>query len=236
MLRALVLFLAWGGGLGAALPGGQAPQNQFCPVLTEEKVDPEISIVHEGRTIGFCCERCVKKFRAAPAAYLGNLPGLSPLDGLPRKAEAQGLARLARLLGKLHPAAVHFPIALLLAAAVAEILHVRTRKGVFRQGARFAAAAGAITAALAAPLGWAAASHTPFPPSLGETLEWHERLGIGTAVASAVCALLSESSARRPGKRLRGAYLTSLFVAAGLAAAAGYFGGTLVFGSDHFRW
>ncbi len=43
-------------------------------------------------------------------------------------AEVTGPARFIQWLGKFHPIVVHFPIALLVAAAVAELLHMATNK------------------------------------------------------------------------------------------------------------
>ena len=42
------------------LPGSSDPPiNKMCPVMTDEEVDPEITLVHQGKTVAFCCDRCV---------------------------------------------------------------------------------------------------------------------------------------------------------------------------------
>jgi len=47
--------------------------NKVCPV-TKEAVDPKIETVqYKGLTIGFCCEDCVKEFKANPEKYAANL-------------------------------------------------------------------------------------------------------------------------------------------------------------------
>ena len=47
--------------------------NKFCPV-TREAVDPKVPTVeYNGMTIGFCCEDCVKEFKAHPEKYTANL-------------------------------------------------------------------------------------------------------------------------------------------------------------------
>lgn len=47
--------------------------NKVCPVKGEE-VDPEAPTVeYQGKTIGFCCPGCDKKFRAEPEKYMKNL-------------------------------------------------------------------------------------------------------------------------------------------------------------------
>jgi len=47
--------------------------NKFCPV-TREPVDPKVPTVqYDGKTIGFCCEDCIKDFKADPEKYMKNL-------------------------------------------------------------------------------------------------------------------------------------------------------------------
>jgi len=47
--------------------------NKICPV-TREAVDPKVPTVqYKGLTIGFCCEDCVKDFKADPEKYMANL-------------------------------------------------------------------------------------------------------------------------------------------------------------------
>jgi YHS domain-containing protein len=47
--------------------------NKLCPV-TKEAVDPKIQTVeYKGMTIGFCCEDCIKEFKADPDKYAANL-------------------------------------------------------------------------------------------------------------------------------------------------------------------
>jgi len=48
------------------------PVNKICPVGGEE-VDPAVTTTYEGKTIGFCCEKCVAKFNKTPEKYLKNL-------------------------------------------------------------------------------------------------------------------------------------------------------------------
>ena len=51
--------------------------NSTCPVMTDEPVDPKITLKFRGKTIAFCCERCRKKFKANPDRYLAALPQLA---------------------------------------------------------------------------------------------------------------------------------------------------------------
>lgn len=43
-----------------------------CPV-TGETVDPKITVEHDGKTVSFCSEGCVKKFTASPDSYKSGL-------------------------------------------------------------------------------------------------------------------------------------------------------------------
>ena len=53
-----------------------------CPVsgekLGEGDMGEPVTISYKGRTVKFCCNRCVKKFEADPAKYLAKLPGEQP--------------------------------------------------------------------------------------------------------------------------------------------------------------
>jgi len=47
--------------------------NAYCPVMGDE-VDPETKTVeYKGKTIGFCCGGCIKKFNKDPEKHLKNL-------------------------------------------------------------------------------------------------------------------------------------------------------------------
>ena len=51
-----------------------APINKFCPVETENPVDVTVpTFVYEGKTIGFCCEDCLPKFKKNPKAFMKDL-------------------------------------------------------------------------------------------------------------------------------------------------------------------
>lgn len=49
-----------------------APINTKCPV-EHEAIDPKITYVYEGKTIGFCCASCIDTFKKDPAKYLKDL-------------------------------------------------------------------------------------------------------------------------------------------------------------------
>ena len=68
--------------------------------------------------------------------------------------QPEGVPPLLAWGGRFHPALVHFPIALLCAAAIAEILLAITGLGLFREAVRFCVWGGALGAVGAGLLGW----------------------------------------------------------------------------------
>ena len=50
------------------------PVNKLCPVEKENAVDPTVATTeYEGKTIGFCCDDCIKTFERDPDAFAANL-------------------------------------------------------------------------------------------------------------------------------------------------------------------
>jgi YHS domain-containing protein len=45
---------------------------QLCAVMPGHPVDGSISLVHEGKTIAFCCADCIPEFRKNPSKYLAQ--------------------------------------------------------------------------------------------------------------------------------------------------------------------
>jgi mono/diheme cytochrome c family protein/uncharacterized membrane protein len=136
-------------------------------------------------------------------------------------------------LGNFHVIVIHFPIALLLAAAAGELWYACRSLRQPASAVNFCIQLGAIGAVVSAALGWqhAASGYGAGSPSV---LAWHRWFGTATAAVSVVLAILSAIDSHR-GVR-RGWVRLLLFLAAGLVAVSGYFGGDLVYGADYFRW
>jgi uncharacterized membrane protein len=131
-------------------------------------------------------------------------------------------------LGHLHPLLVHFPIALVLAAAAAEAAAIVWPMRPWHVVAVMNVRVGAAFSAVTAVAGWlfvssAAIDHTP-------PLEWHRWVGIAGAVISSAAALLSSTRPDRSPRSV-GAYRLALFAAAVLVGIAGHLGGMLVWGA-----
>jgi uncharacterized membrane protein len=135
------------------------------------------------------------------------------------------------LTGRFHPLLVHFPIALVLIAAVAELVSLTTRFPEWHMVAVANIRAGAAFAIAAAAAGWLLASSRIVEAS--PALEWHRWLGVAGALA-AVAAALATSEMDRPPRR-HWLYRMALFWAAALVAVAGHFGALLVWGADFLR-
>jgi uncharacterized membrane protein len=135
-------------------------------------------------------------------------------------------------IGKFHPLLVHFPIALVLAAAAAELVAIATPRQAWRTVAVANIRAGAAIGIVTAITGWLFASS----PAVDVTtsLEWHRWLGLAGAAGAIGAALLS-SRLHGASRRSALAYRCLLFVAALLVAITGHLGGTLVWGAGFLR-
>lgn len=58
----------------------QPTLNKYCPVMTDEEADPNITTVYKGRTIAFCCDNCLAKFKANPERYFDRLASSGASD------------------------------------------------------------------------------------------------------------------------------------------------------------
>jgi hypothetical protein len=57
--------------------------NTYCPVMPDQLAIPEQSTVYKGKTVRFCCDECLEKFKADPEKYMAALsrpPGVSPIS------------------------------------------------------------------------------------------------------------------------------------------------------------
>jgi uncharacterized membrane protein len=157
-------------------------------------------------------------------------------------------------LGRLHPLVVHFPIALLISAALAEFgsrliqgngsvarllrSPLDASQTTSRLGpsdiALYCLLLGAGSAALAAGLGWLNASSQDFSGASLELVSRHRIAGITTAViACATAALALWLRTRFFDRRLDVVYLLGLSACVLGVGISGQLGGSLVFGDDY---
>ena len=135
-------------------------------------------------------------------------------------------------IGKFHPLFVHFPIALVLGAAAAELVAIATPRKAWRTVAVANIRAGAAMGVVTAITGWLFAASPLVDAS--PSLEWHRWVGMAGAAGAIGAALLSlhlHVSSPRSGF----VYRFTLFVTALLVAITGHLGGMLVWGAGFFR-
>lgn len=133
---------------------------------------------------------------------------------------------LGDFLGRLHPAAVHFPLALLLMAGLAELLLLARPAIGLQPTVRFLVGTGAMGAVIAALLGWFAGGWRLGDRS--ETLGLHRWNGTGIALVSLLAWwLVCRSQTNRTALRMTLALLAIALL------AQGFLGGEMVFGPNH---
>ena len=142
--------------------------------------------------------------------------------------------KLIGWLGKFHPPAVHFPIGLLTAAALAELLRLVTGKPAFDAISRYCVWFGTLTAVAAGALGWSLAGLRLTDESWVMTA--HRWLGTSTVACAGLVLVLAEVSRRPDRCRTRMWFRVTLLIAAVLVLVTGFFGGAVVFGLDHYTW
>jgi len=183
-------------------------------------------------------------FAARPAAFAGPEsarptllaaadPASPPADAAPPPPAPSLFSRLIAFFGQFHPLTVQFPIALIVAAALAEILALCLKNDFLSGVARFNLIVAALFGMGTVLLGWSAASAEHW---MGNTVEMHRWLGTATGVLLLVEAPLAFVSRRRKNGALLWAYRLLLLVLVAMVSLTGYFGGELVFGVGHYHW
>jgi mono/diheme cytochrome c family protein/uncharacterized membrane protein len=158
-------------------------------------------------------------------------PGIAPGDSTDIAAGPGARTPFARaldLVGRLHVVVIHFPIALLAAAAAGELWAWVHRRPDAHPATGLCLNLGAVAAIAAAAMGWLHAPRLGAGPVT--ILGLHRWLGTGVGVAAPVAALWARRRAVRGSwtPLVRGA----ICALATLAALAGHFGGLLTHGAD----
>jgi uncharacterized membrane protein len=136
------------------------------------------------------------------------------------------------LIGRMHPVLVHFPIGLVLIAAVAEVVAMTTGRADWQIVAVANVRVGAAFAIGAAIAGWRLASSPGVEAT--SSLDWHRWLGTIAAVAVSGAAMTT-AGARGRSPSATWIYRITLFWAAALVAVTGHLGGLLVWGAEFLR-
>ena len=141
-----------------------------------------------------------------------------------------------RWIGKFHPVSTHFPVGLMFAAVLAEMLGWATRRESWLQTVRFLVIIAALGGLSATVLGWINAYFSSYDKAAGALLWWHRWLGTGTAIWAVICAAASLMGECREGSFERNRFRVALLVGATLVGISGFLGSALIYGLDHYSW
>lgn len=251
-LVGLFCAVGWALAQGPEAPGGEL--NEWCPVMPEEKADPEITTTYLGKTVAFCCDMCWKKFRADPERYLARLPQFSDVVGGASAPETSGPEAtdseaqpgasgeaedgedLIPFAGRLHPVMVHFPLAGVPVALLGFVLWVTTGREAFARAdvpALFVATLGAGGAYLTGDI---ARESIRFSEKLEVIAGRHDNVSTAILILLVCLSVFRVWRWNRMTGRWRLVYGVGLAVGAAMLGVTGYLGGSLVFGPDHLAW
>jgi uncharacterized membrane protein len=142
--------------------------------------------------------------------------------------------RLLRWLGGWHPAAVHFPIALLLTVAFLELMAVLRRKPIYSSSNKLLLGIAVIGAFVAAPLGWINAG---LPAADDETaLTLHRWIGTALPFLILIVWRLKPHAEAAAAGRNGPLYAIALSVVAAALLAQAYLGAEVTHGAGHMAF
>ena len=137
---------------------------------------------------------------------------------------------LWNFLGHLHPLAVHFPVGLLLFAAILELFTVKNFHSKLRTGINVLVLAGALSAIIAVVFGLLQARTGDYGK---DALTIHQWTGIGTAVLAVFCLFILRRAQKNTSTGLIKTYRSTIFSTAIAISVAGHLGASLTHGSDY---
>lgn len=140
------------------------------------------------------------------------------------------------LLGRYHPVLVHFPVALVVGAAVAEVVYMMRARQSYGDAARFMINLAVVFSVLTAVAGFMAASGKVYSQELQGVFNIHRVAGVATPVLVLLAAGLCEGVRRSGQVWEQMLYRVILLLAVVSVAVAGYHGGELVYGAGYFWW
>ena len=196
--------------------GEMPPDDSDVPPLTEE----ELKVYHDWIASGASVE--------LPATTPAESKGQETVEEqlpLPGPTDPE---RMRRFIGRQHPAVVHFPIGLILSAALLELMIMFRRREGWLHAQRFCLRFGALMAAVSAALGFMLTEFTMTSDEL-----WLHGSLAGTAL------LLSLNAARcvpKDAEARRNRFRLWLGAAALFISATGFMGGYMVFGWDYLKY
>jgi uncharacterized membrane protein len=140
---------------------------------------------------------------------------------------------MMKLMGNLHPAIVHFPIALVTVAAVLEMLQLVRRRPGLASATPALLIFGGLSAIVAAVFGWFSAPPVNDSP---EATNLHRWIGIGATVVAVLAMLILVKAVTPNPSEARGAIMTVrllVMIGAAVIGGAGFLGAEVSFGKGH---
>lgn len=148
------------------------------------------------------------------------------------------LARIWAFQGYLHPAAVHFPIALLLLGGLFVVLGWRW-PAIGTQVPLACLWIGAVTAVVASMMGWSFATEQGYGSwdRFDATTEifWHRWSALTVTAIAVLTAIIAAIAMWRDSPRLNRLWKVGLIVAASLVGLVGHQGGELTYGKTFYQ-
>lgn len=199
--------------LGAAAPSKSPPATQSAVQPTTPTASPSDPVPAS----------------AKPGPTSTDVPTTNP-----PKHKQTILDKAALLLGRLHVLIIHFPIGLLVAAAMLECFWFIRRMPAQLQTTRTLLWIGSAAALIAAGLGWIHALDGYSGPLSNPltTTGIHRWLGSAAGILAPLIAIIAEVDIQR--QRRSTAVRILIILTAALVGAAAHFGGMLTYGDDYF--
>lgn len=138
-------------------------------------------------------------------------------------------------IGRFHVLLVHFPIALGLAAAVADLLWVITRRMLFRQAAAYCLAGALVAAPFVVTTGYLYLGELHPAADVADVAEDHEHAGfatLGIVIGAAAARVVWRRTQNKWVLRLYGVLMAALVVSVSITA---HLGGKIAFGLDYLQ-
>jgi len=135
-----------------------------------------------------------------------------------------------RFLGRLHPLVVHFPVGLLLFAAILELITFKNFESSLRPGINLLLAAGVVTAILSVVFGLLLVREGDYGQDLVSIHQW---VGIATAFTAGMAWVALNRIQQKKQLQFIKFYRGILFFSAVGVTVAGHFGASLTHGKDY---
>lgn len=250
----IVVRVAFAMAVVALAPRGVNAQdiNKMCPVMTDEEVDPEMTITFRGKTVGFCCDTCIERFQANPDKYLPRLPQFASAPTAGDSADTATHTEGAEhshgesnesaaddrppWWGRVHPVLVHLPLAGMPLALLGFLTWICRGRESFAKADVGPLLAATVAAILAVNSGKTLEEATRFSKSMHEIAENHEWYSERIMVLAIALSLLRIWRWNRLTGKWRWIYGAGLLVACGMLGYTGFLGGSLVYGPNHLNW